>query len=710
MGRLLFWVSIVVGSATGAQAPVSLVVTVQSEGRPVAGVIVTAGVHTAETDTEGRARFSVAPGSITLVASKEGFAGVNQQLTVPASGVEVSIDLVALPDLEEEVVVVASTRTGRRVEDQPTRVEVLGREEIEEKMLMTPGDIVMMLNEMGGLRVQATSPSIGAASVRVQGMKGRYTRFLSDGLPLFGQQVGGLGLLQIPPMDLGQVEVIKGVASALYGAGAMGGVVNLLTRRPGDERAVDLLLNQSTLEATDGVAFLATPLAAGWKLSLLGSGHRQSRNDRDDDGWADVAGYTRGVVRPRLFWDGGSGRSAFVTAGVTIEDRKGGTVEDATLAATGQPYLEALDTQRYDLGGTVQTIVDGRYVLTVRGAAAWQRHDHSFGEIRERDAHDTAFAEMSIRGAAGRHTWVAGAAYERDAYRPTDVPRFTYTYDVPGVFVQDDIDLASWLSLSAGARLDWHGEYGTFLSPRLAALIRGRGWTSRVSAGRGFFASTPLTEETEAAGLTRLQMDRPLEAERGTSVSWDVTRAIGPVTLTATAFGSRVADPVAVARDTRYAIFNRAETTNAGAELLATARRGPWVATTTYTYVRSREDGDEGTEDVALTPRHSAGFVGMWEEEDWGRVGLEVYYTGRQRLEVNPYREESEPYVIVGLLAEKRVGVARLFVNAENLTDVRQTKWDSLLRPSRGVDGRWTVDAWAPVDGRAINGGVRLGF
>ncbi len=709
MGRLLFWVSIVVGSATGAQAPVSLVVTVQSEGRPVAGVIVTAGVHTAETDSEGRARFSVAPGSITLVASKEGFAGVNQQLTVPASGV-VSIDLVALPDLEEEVVVVASTRTGRRVEDQPTRVEVLGREEIEEKMLMTPGDIVMMLNEMGGLRVQATSPSIGAASVRVQGMKGRYTRFLSDGLPLFGQQVGGLGLLQIPPMDLGQVEVIKGVASALYGAGAMGGVVNLLTRRPGDERVVDLLLNQSTLGATDGVAFLATPLAAGWKLSLLGSGHRQSRNDRDDDGWADVAGYTRGVVRPRLFWDDGSGRSAFVTAGVTIEDRKGGTMEDATLAATGQPYLESLDTQRYDLGGHVQTIVDGRYVLTVRGAAAWQRHDHSFGEIRERDAHDTAFAEMSIRGAAGRHTWVAGAAYERDAYRPTDVPRFTYTYDVPGVFVQDDIDLASWLSLSAGARLDWHSEYGTFLSPRLAALIRGRGWTSRVSAGRGFFASTPLTEETQAAGLTRLQMDRPLEAERGTSASWDVTRAIGPVALTATAFGSRVADPVAVARDTRYAIFNRAETTNAGAELLATARRGPWVATTTYTYVRSREDGGDGTEDVALTPRHSAGFVGMWEEEDWGRVGLEVYYTGRQRLEVTPYREESEPYVIVGLLAEKRVGVARLFVNAENLTDVRQTRWDSLLRPSRGIDGRWTVDAWAPVDGRAINGGVRLGF
>ena len=138
--------------------------------------------------------------------------------------------------IEEEVIVTA-TRTGGRIDDQPTRVEVLEREEIEEKMLMTPGDIVMMLNEMGGMRVQATSPSMGAATVRIQGMRGRYTRVLFDGLPLAGQQVGGLGLLQIPPMDLGQVEVIKGVASALYGAGAMGGVINLVARRPATIRS-----------------------------------------------------------------------------------------------------------------------------------------------------------------------------------------------------------------------------------------------------------------------------------------------------------------------------------------------------------------------------------------------------------------------------------------------------------------------------------------
>ena len=100
----------------------------------------------------------------------------------------------------------------------------------------------------------------------------------------------------------------------------------------------------------------------------------------------------------------------------------------------------------------------------------------------------------------------------------------------------------------------------------------------------------------------------------------------------------------------------------------------------------------------------------MWESEDRGRVGIEGYFTGRQRLEANPYRSTSVPYVLFGGLIERRVGRVRLFVNAENLANVRQTRWDSIIRPSRAIDGRWTVDAWGPLDGRVINGGIRLKF
>lgn len=712
-GSMIVFVWLLVAAPALAQEPRGqLRVVVRSGGEPVAGALVAAGGRTADTRADGVAELDAAPGSILVVATKARFFDGKAEAQVTAGQTTtVEIELTAQPEVEEEVVVVASTRTGRRLEDQPTRVEVIGREEIEEKLLMTPGDIVMMLNEMGGLRVQATAPSIGAASVRVQGMKGRYTRFLSDGLPLFGQQVGGLGLLQIPPMDLGQVEVIKGVASAFYGAGAMGGVVNLLARRPGDEPIYDALLNASTLGATDAVVYVSSAAREGWSASVLAGGHGQIQNDRDDDGWADVAGYRRGLVRPRAFWDGGGGRSAFLTAGLTWEERDGGTMDGAVLRTTGTAYREALDTLRYDVGGTVQTVIANRYVFTARGSATGQQHTQTFGSTVERDRHSNLFSEMALRGTAGSATWVAGVAYERDAFTPRDVPQFAHTYHVPGVFVQADVQAAPWLAVSAGGRVDAHSEYGTFVSPRVSALMRHGEWTSRASVGRGFFAATALTEETEAAGLTRLSIPRPLKAERGTSASLDLTRAFGANAITATVFGSRIADPLRVDRESAYVLFNQdADATNVGLELLSTWRAGPYAATASYTYVRSREGEVQNRLETELTPRHSAGLVGMWEAEDVGRVGLEVYYTGRQRLEGNPYRDESRPYVVVGLLAERRLGRARLFINAENVTDVRQTRWNPLVRPARGGDGRWTVDAWAPLDGRVFNGGVRFDF
>lgn len=575
---------------------------------------------------------------------------------------------------------------------------------------MTPGDIVMMLNEMGGMRVQATSPSLGAASVRIQGMRGRYTRVFSDGLPLFGE-VGGLGLLQIPPMDLGQVEVIKGVASALYGAGAMGGVVNLLSRRPGREPEREFLLNRSTRGATDAVVFLAGPLARGWSASLLGGGHWQETNDVNDDAWADLPGYERAVLRPRIFWDGGNGRTFLATTGFTYEDRDGGTPHGQVLAATGQPYVEALETQRYDAGALGQFLLKGRYVVTARAAVARQSHDHQFGEILERDRHDTVFGEVAVRGTAGRQTWVAGLAIERDAYEARDVPRFDYTFTVPGAFAQYDVTASPHLSLSASARLDVHSEYGTFFSPRVSALAHAGRWTSRLSLGTGFFGPTPVTEETEAAGLTRLEVRQPVEAERGLSASFDVSRTDGPLSYTATLFASRINDPLHVERSPSYVLSTLPDpTTNIGLELLGTLRKEPFSVTATYTYVQARETVDAIERDVPLTPRHSAGLVGMWEAEDVGRVGIEWYYTGRQSLEENPYRTVSEPYMILGLLAEKQFGRIRVFVNGENLTGVRQTRWDPMLLSTRAVDGRWTVDAWAPLEGRNVNGGLRIRF
>ena len=701
---------IVVGALNARAAPqnAAMRVEVRSAGVAVAGASVVFNGTSVQTDDRGVASVAVAPGPVEIVVIKEGLEPASLSVQLRA-GEERTITVELQPQSEiAEHVTVSATRTERGIEDQPMRVEVLDRDEIEEKLMMTPGDIVMMLNEMGGLRVQATSPSLGAASVRIQGMRGRYTRFLFDGLPLSGEQVGGFGLLQVPPVDLGRVEVIKGVASSLYGAGAMGGVVNLVSRRPGSRSESQLLVNRSSRGATDVAFFQSAPVSERWGFSLLASGNGQQRFDVDDDRWADLPKYQRGVVRPRVFWDDKAGRSFFATVGLTVEEREGGTMPESVLGTTGEPYVEALDTGRLDAGFSFQTLVGGASVLSVRASMTHQRLDHGFGEIVERDRRVTGFAEAVVRRTFGRHTLVGGVALERDASQPIDLPQFAYTFTVPGVFAQDDVDLAKWLSVSASARLDAHSEYGTFVSPRISGLLKGGGWTSRLSYGTGFFAPTPLTEETEAAGLSRLIIAAPLKAERGRSGSWDLSRSIGPVSATLTLFASTIRDAVDVERDDRFVLGNRSgQTRNRGVEALAIWHPENFSLVANYAFVRAREGGEE----VPLTPRHNVGIDGMWE---WpggaGRLGVEWYYTGVQRLDANPYRPESRPYSVFGVLVEKRIRRVRLFVNGENLTDVRQTRWDSLLRPARAADGRWTVDAWAPLDGRNINGGVRLSF
>src|SRR5579864_3111717 len=188
------------------------------------------------------------------------------------------------PESESKLseVIVTTTRIPRRIADEPTRVEVIGQEELEEKVAMSPGDVAMLFNETSGLHVQTTAPGLGAANVRIQGLRGRYSQILADGLPLYGGQTGGIGLLQIPPLDLGQVEVLKGVASALYGPSALGGVINFVSRRP--DGAHELLLNETSRQETDAALWWSgEPATTGWSYSVLASLNRQSNQHVNGD-------------------------------------------------------------------------------------------------------------------------------------------------------------------------------------------------------------------------------------------------------------------------------------------------------------------------------------------------------------------------------------------------------------------------------------------
>jgi outer membrane receptor protein involved in Fe transport len=611
-------------------------------------------------------------------------------------------------------IIVQSTRSRRRVRDEPMRVEVLGQEEIEEKLLMRPGNISMLLAETGGLRVQVTSPGLGAANIRVQGLRGRYTQLLADGLPLYGGQASSLGLLQIAPSDLRQVEVIKGAASALYGGQALGGVINLISRRPGNEAEAELILNVTSRDGQDLSAYGATPFTKGWSGSILIAANRQAEQDLNGDGWIDMAGYERLSARPRLFWDGDDGSSVFLTLGAMTEDRRGGTLDDR-LAPDGQPFEQNQNTRRVDVGLVGERPLGDWGLAQFRTSAVTQSHRHRFGSLVEKDEHQTLLAEASVSADALGSSWVGGIAYQAEEYASEAFPVFDYRFETPSLFVQLERDLTADLVFAGSARWDEHSTFGGQFSPRLSLLYKPGQLTVRASWGRGFYAPAPFVEETEASGLSRLEPLFGLREETAETVSLDFGYAAGPWELGLTLFASDIENAVrlqTMAPDRVRLVNVDGLTRTRGVEALTRWKQGPWVVTGSYLYVDASEPDDFGVtgQAVPLTPRHSAGFVAMWEEHDRGRVGFEAYYTGEQPLEDNPYRTESDSYLELGLLGEIVLGRYRLFLNLENLLDVRQTREDPLTRPQRAPDGSWTVDAWAPLEGFTANAGIRIKF
>ncbi len=232
----------------------------------------------------------------------------------------------------------------------------------------------------------------------------------------------------------------------------------------------------------------------------------------------------------------------------------------------------------------------------------------------------------------------------------------------------------------------------------------------RLSAGTGFVAPTPFIEETEAAGLSHVRPLGDLEPERGRSASFDIGWQRGAIELNASVFGSQIRAPLFLRGNE---ILNATgPVSTRGSEFIARYHVEGMDLIATHMYVWSTEadpDGD-GRREVPLNPRHTAGVDWLWSITRSIRLGVEFFYTGRQRIDESPYREASEPYLLSGFVAEWRVGRARLFVNVENLSDVRQTNYDSLVRPSPGPLGVWTVDAWGPLEGRILNGGIRLGL
>ena len=619
----------------------------------------------------------------------------------------------------QETVVVTATRVPSLVADEPLRIEAVPSEEIEENLTVQPGNISTLLNELPSARIQSSAPGLGGVGLQLRGMPTRHTLVLTDGLPSLGAEPDDFGLLQTPPLDLQRIELIKGAASALFGGSALGGVLNIVSKSPRDESAV--LANATSRGGRDLEGFFTNDSLKHWSGTLTAGVHDQSRQDVNGDGWADVPGYRRYSVRPRLWWNEGQAQSVFLTAGITQERREGGTMlgrpaPALDLLPDGAPFAEILHTRRFDGGAVGAWKLSQELSLHSRLSITSSDLDRTFGAQRIPSTQSTIFSEQVLNGDTHEHQWAVGVAFQHSALRVPAVPGVGYSYNVPGVFAQDEFSPLEWLKVAAAARVDSNNQYGTFASPRLAALLRqpGSPWSLRASVGGGFAAPTPFVEEVEAAGLGALLPLRGLHAERAVTESLDGKWADKGWDINVSVFNSQLhhlleAQAVSAAK---IELVNAPGPRRApGTEILIHYVTGPLQMIGSWSYIDATQATPAGPREPApLVPRHSAELGGILESETRGRIGLEVSYIGEQGLEDDPYRSVSKPYIELNALAEIRFRSFSIFLNAVNLTDSRQTKYDPLLRPTPGLGGDPITDVWAPLDGRTFNIGIRTGL
>jgi iron complex outermembrane receptor protein len=228
-----------------------------------------------------------------------------------------------------------------------------------------------------------------------------------------------------------------------------------------------------------------------------------------------------------------------------------------------------------------------------------------------------------------------------------------------------------------------------------------------------------LNEETEVIGLSHVVVPRPLVAEHAATISLDLTATRGPLQVNGTLFSNHITSPLGLRpvatptgdTTTLAALVNGPGVLRTwGGEVFAVLSMEPIVATAYVASTRSRELSPETglPRELPLTPRTDAGIDIAYEEDETGTyIAAEVFYTGRQSLENDPYRQFGVPYTTVGLLASQRIRRATFFFNVENLTDRRLSRYEPVIRPSPGEGGRLTVDAWAPLEGRVFNLGLR---
>jgi outer membrane receptor for ferrienterochelin and colicins len=668
-------------------------------------------------DSHGKIEFHNVPaGTFILLARYVGYKTKTENLEFPLT--EGTREIFLEPDEEElEEILVSSTRSSRTIDDIPTRVEAISGEELEEKANMKPGEIRMVLNESTGIQTQQTSATSYNSSIRIQGLDGKYTQMIRDGFPLYSEFSSGLGLLQIAPLDLMQVEVIKGSSSTLYGGGAIAGLVNLISKIPREERELSFVLNLTSALGLDASGFYSQKFRKTG-LTVFASYNHGTAFDPAKIGLTAIPDFNRYTLNPKIFFYPDPKTNISVSFNGIVEDRTGGDTEYIKgLRDSNHTYYEKNITNRYSAQINLERELNSKVTAKLKGSVSYYKRSIEIPGYVFSGKQVSTYSELNLDIESRGFEWIAGLNFLTDRFRQDvydSAAPVNHEFYTLGAFVQNTWNAAKKLTFETGLRGDYQNEYGFFLLPRVSALYKAnQKLTLRFSTGLGYKTPTVFTEDAEKLqfrnvlpiDISNTRVEKSLGGNidlnyytllPGGKVNFSINQLI---------FYTKINNPLVLTGSPNgYYRFEQPQgyIDTKGTETNIKLSYKHFKLFIGYTYADAKQHY-AATTDLFLLAKHRLNNVLIYEIENNLKAGLEAYYFSPQKLSDGT---TGRAYWLTGFMVEKIWKGLSVFINFENFLDSRQTKFESIYTGT--LINPVFRDIYAPVDGFVINGGIKI--
>jgi outer membrane receptor for ferrienterochelin and colicins len=493
----LFHLIILLLISTNLLSQKSIEGVVKSEGNPVsfAKVVLYPVEKGTITDEEGRFSFeNIQEGNFELRVTSVGYAEYNMALKVREDYKSIQIELEDRLELNE--VVVTGTMRETSVAKSPVKIQVLTQKFFRSSPV---NSVIDALETVNGVQEQVNCGVCGTNDIHINGMEGPYTLVLIDGMPIVSGLSSTYGFNGIPTSIIDRVEIVKGPSSTLYGTEAVGGVVNIITRSPEKSPLVDVETNFNTHQELK-TNFAITPRIGKRVFTTISGDYyfNDLKIDNNKDGFTDIPLNNRiSLFNKWQINDKKDQQLLTVAARYYNEDRFGGVLNwDKTHRGSDSIYGENIKTERYE--------VIGSFILPTKGRdfkldfSANSHHQNSwYGDVSYRARQQVFFSNFTWSKKLGKkHFFLAGLANRYNIYED-NTPSYTNENDyVPGVFVQDEVDVTNELKILGGLRVDYHSKHGLIFSPRVSLKKQFGSFTAlRFNYGTGFRQVHLFTED-----------------------------------------------------------------------------------------------------------------------------------------------------------------------------------------------------------------------